>query len=150
MARNTSRTRRIFGGSASSTDPDSTSLTYTRALDNPANQAASETLAVTTHYRKFPGPSDDSGGVWSYHVNPTSAAGATSTLTFWYSNLPDPDPTNSAHWVDSGITSIDLTSTNDTFGTATGKFPVWIMAKAVIATSTGALWAYVRIGGVEE
>jgi hypothetical protein len=34
--------------------------------------------------------------------------------------------------------------------TVTGKYPTWIMAKAVIAASTGALWGYVRSAGVEE
>lgn len=149
MSRNTSRTRRIFGGKEpQGAVADVGSAAYARPLNNPTDQDASETLAVATHYRKFPGPSGL--GEWSYHVNPTSAAGAASALTFWYSNLPDPDPTNAAHWVDSGISSIDLTATTDAQASVTGKYFAWIMAKAVVAASTGALWAYVRVAGVEE
>jgi hypothetical protein len=138
------RTRRIFGGAEAQV-----SGRYERPLLNPSNQDTAEQLAVGTHYRMFPGPRGV-GGSWSYHINPTAAAGAASELSFMYSNLPSPDPTNAAHWLDSGITPIDLTATTDTFATVTGKAPVWICAKAVIAVSAGSLWAYVRSEGVEE
>jgi hypothetical protein len=149
MARNSTRTRRIFGGGGGQpTFAAAGSAAYARDLGEPANQATTESLAVGTHYRVFPGPSGlDS---WSYHINPTSAAGATSTLAFLYSNLPNPDPETAAHWVDSGITPIDLTATTDSHATVTGKYPAWILAKATIANSGGALWGYVRVPGVEE
>lgn len=150
MSRNTSRTRRIFGGKESA--PPTGSATYARPLNNPTDQAVAETLPVATTYRKFPGPDAARGGgpAFSIHVNPVTAAGATSTLDFYYSNLPDPDPTDATHWVASGITQIDLTSTNDTFITVADKYPAWILAKAVVANSTGTIWAYARMSGVEE
>lgn len=150
MARSSSRTRRIFGGKAPQpTFAQQGTKAYQRELENPTDQDVAETLAVGTHYRKFPGPAG-SGSMWSYHINPTSAAGATSALTFWYSNLPDPDPETAAHWVDSGIAAIDLTSTADSFATVVDKAPVWIMAKAVIANSAGQLYGYVRSACIEE
>lgn len=146
MSRNTSRTRRIFGGKETA-PPTGTSLTYARPLTNPTDQDAAESLAVGTHRRVFPGPAQG-GQDWSYHVSPVTAAGATSTLKFYYSNLPNPDPTNADHWVDSSI-SIDLTATTDVHATV-AKYPVWIKAEAVIANSGGTLWAYVRSANVEE
>jgi hypothetical protein len=137
-------TRRIFGGGL-----EQVSGRYDRPLLNQGEQATTESLAVGTHRRVFPGPRNG-GTSWSYHVNPTSAAGATSALSFLYSNLPAPDPGTASHWVDSGITPIDLTATTDSFATVVDKAPLWIMAQAVIANSGGALWAYVRSEGVEE
>lgn len=147
MSRNTSRTRRIFGGK----EPvgSAGSARYSRELANPADQAVAETLAVGTHRRVFHGPAK--GGVgWSYHFSPVTAAGAASTLDFFYSNLPDPDPTNADHWVASGITQIDLTATTDLLATIPDKAPVWIKAEAVIAVSSGTCWMYVRCTNVEE
>lgn len=137
MARNHTGSRRIFGGLL----PQLTGV-YSRELLNPGDQAVAESLAVGTHRRVFPGP----GAVeqsWSYHLNPVSAAGATSALNFFYSNLPNPDPTVAAHWVDSGITAINLTVTTPLHGTVF-KSALWIKAEAVIVTSAGTLWMYVR------
>ena len=149
MSINSTRARRIFGGKESA--PETSSLTYSRPLNNPADMVVAETLPVATTRRCFPGPKGDSGGVWSYHINVVTAAGATSTLKFYHSNLPNPDPTDATHWVDSGITAIDLTSTSaDAHATLTGKYPTWIKAEAVVANSTGTIWCYVRSAGVEE
>ena len=144
MARNNTRTRRIFGGNL----PQPAGY-YDRPLNNPAGQAISETLAVGTYQRVFPGPALGHAA-WSYHINPTSAAGATSALKFYYSNLSNPDPTDATHWVDSGVASISLSVLTDAFGTVTTHYPTWIKAEAVIVTSSGALWAFVRSGSVEE
>lgn len=132
--------RRIFGGKSG--DGETGAQRF-----NVATQAVGETLAVATHSRKFKGPQRN--GNWSYQAKATAAFGATSTLKFYYSNLADPDPTNSAHWVDSGITAIDLTSTTTVRGDVTGKFPEWIMAQVVAAASGGDLYLWVRSEGVE-
>jgi hypothetical protein len=129
-------TRRVFGGNSG--DP---------AHFNPSNQAVGETLAVGTHSRRFRGPQRN--GNWSYQAKATSAAGAGSTLKFFYSNLPDPDPGTAAHWEDSGISELDLTSTATDFDSVNGKFPEWIMAQATIAVSGGSLYLWVRSEGVE-
>lgn len=148
MSRPNSKVRRIFGGKESA-PATGTSLTYQRALTNPGDQAVAETLPVGTTYRRFPGPAGHHAW-WSYHINVVTAAGATSTLTFWYSNLPDPDPTDATHWIDSGISSLDLTSTSaDIFATIADKAPAWIMAKAVVANSTGTIWGYVRTADID-
>lgn len=138
---NSNQVTRIFGGKYPQVSGD-----YTRPLLNPANQTDVETLAVGTTRRLFRGPKGSSNS-WSYHVNVVGAAGATSTLKFYYSDLPNPDPTVAAHWKDSGITAIDLASAAVSFATKTGDFPEWIMAEAVVATSTGTVWAYVRSHG---
>ena len=112
-----------------------------------SNQALGEALTVATHSRRFKGPQRN--GNWSYQVKAVSAAGATSTMKFFYSNLPDPDPDTAAHWVDSGITAIDLTATTTVHATVTGRFPEWIMAQAFIATSGGTVYCWVRSEGSE-
>jgi hypothetical protein len=132
--------RRIFGGKSG--DGEEGARRW-----NAANQADGEALAVATHSRMFKGPQRN--GNWSYQAKATSAAGATSTLKFYYSDLPNPDPGTAAHWVDSGIAAIDLTATTTVFATITGKFPEWIMAQAVIANSGGQVYLWVRSEGVE-
>lgn len=129
--------RRIFGGKSGDT-----------TKWNPGDQADAETMAVGTINRVFKGP-QGTGGFWSYHVKMASAAGATSAMKFYYSNLPNPDATNADHWVDSGITGVDLTATTAVFATKTGVFCEWIKAEATIANSGGTGWAWVRVGGVE-
>jgi hypothetical protein len=132
--------RRIFGGKFSDIGsyaaPDSNS------------QAVAETLPVGTTRRVFRGPRHDSG-IWSYHVNCAEAGAATSSLKFYFSDLPNPDPTVAAHWKDSGITAIDLAVVATTFATRTGDYPEWIMAEAVVVTNTADVWAYVRVAGVQ-
>lgn len=137
------RTRRIFGGKEGRNTTAGESLTYARPLENQGDQAIAETLAVGTTYRVFPGPCPG-GHAWSYHVSPVSAAGATSKLEFFYSNLPKPDPTNADHWVESGVSDIALDATTDAFGTVITEAPAWIMAKATVVDTTGTVWAYVR------
>ena len=143
--------RRIFGGKE--TAPTTGSARYARPLFEPEDQAVAETLTVATINRMFPGPGQSQhpagGGVWSYHVNNVSPSGATSTLKFYFSNLPDPDPTDATHWKDSGITAIDLTAVAVSFATRTADFPLWILAQAVVVTSAGTIWAYVRTDGVD-
>lgn len=141
---NCRQVRRIFGGAQAQE-----SGRYERSLDNPTDQAVAETLAVGTHRRVFRGPRGD-GPHWSFHINRVSAAGATSALNFYYSNLPSPDPTNGDHWVASGITAVDLTLTTDILTTTGSVSAEWIKAEAVVVNSSGTLWAYVRVNGVEE
>jgi hypothetical protein len=147
MARNSTRTRRIFGGKEPARDPTDTTV-YQRELLNPADQAVAETLPVGTTRRRFPGPSGD--GLWSYFISCTEGGAATSELKFYFSNLPDPDPDTAGHWEDSGISAIDLSATGVTFATRPTDYPTWIMAEAVVVTNTADLLGYVRCAGVEE
>lgn len=151
MARNSTTTRRIFGGK----EPQGTfaevgSAAYARPLNNPADQATAETLAVGTHRRVIPGPAALPGMPWwSYHIDVVTAAGATSALNIFYSWLPNPDPTVAAHWEASGISALDLTATTDVAGTIIEKAPAWILFEAVVANSAGTIFGYARCSGVE-
>lgn len=142
------RSRRIFGGK-NDTSAAAAGQRYSRELLNEADQTQAETLPVGTVRRLFPGPKSGGTGYWSYHINNLSASGATSTLKFYYSDLPAPDPANAAHWKDSGITAIDLTAVAVSFATKTTDFPAWIMAEAIAVTSGGTLWGYVKTDGVD-
>ena len=78
---------------------------------------------------------------WSLHVSVVTASGATSALSFDYSNLPDPDPENDEHWEGSGISNIDLTAVAQTL--VSGTTPVqWVRVKPAVATSAGTIWAW--------
>ncbi len=86
-----------------------------RQATNPSVQAIGEVLPVhaTANARRFRGPG--ANGMWSAHVVVTAVAGATSALTVWYSNLPDPDPTVDAQWSEvTAITDVDLTALGGT------------------------------------
>lgn len=148
MARNSTRTRRIFGGN----EPvgPTTKEAYQRELRNPEDQYVSETLAVGTTRRKFPGPAMSGNGAWSFDIRCTEAGAATSQVKFYFSNMPDPDPATAGHWKDSGITAVDLATVNSVFTTRTGDYPVWIMAEATVVTNTADVLGYVRVAGVEE
>lgn len=136
MSKLNAASKRIFGGK-----PDNDGYT---APPHTATQDDHETIAAgTTVRRVFPGPKT---GTWSYHVD-VVAGGATSALKFYFSNLPNPDPANAAHWKDSGIAAINLAVTGVTFATRTGDLPEWVMAEASAVTSPVNLFAYVKLGG---
>ncbi len=139
MSNVTSTVHRIFG------HPDAIGR-----LNVEANgQTLAETLAVGTTARRFRGPK--ANGHFSIHARVASAAGATSVLTFWYSNLPDPDVDTEGHWVqDTGIADIDLTSVATNFVNVGNVNAEWIRAKAVVATTTGTAYMYTRVEGVDN
>lgn len=151
MARNSTRTRRIFGGG----EPQATfaqigSAAYARPLNNPADQMVAESLAVGTHRRVIPGPEACPGMPWwSYFIDMVTAGGATSALNIFYSWLPNPDPTDAAHWEASGISALDMTATTDVSATIIEKAPAWIKFEAVVVTSAATLVGYARTSGVE-
>jgi hypothetical protein len=136
------QSRRLFGGA----EPQPSGK-YDRPLRNNAQQATAESLAVGTHRRVMPGPRG-AGASWSYFVSVTSAAGATSTLKAYVSNLPEPDPATAAHWEETDV-SIDLTAEGQTFATRT-DYAEWIKLEAVVANSAGSVLAFGRAAGVDE
>lgn len=114
---------------------------------SPAAQLSGETLPVATPStcRKIKGP--QSGGHLSFFGRVTEASAGASALTVWYSNLPEPDETNDAHWVqDTTIGSIALTSIASFFNTVGNVFAEWIRFKTVVAGDTAdlVLWAKVE------
>lgn len=151
MATFSTATRRIFGGGEPQpTFAQAGKAAYARPLNNPADQYVAETLAVGTHRRVMPGPKGQAGVPWwSYWIDVVSAGGATSALNIFYSWLPDPDPTNAAHWEASGIAALNLNATTDVSGTITSQGPPWIMFEAVVAASAATVVGYARASGWE-
>lgn len=112
----------------------------------PSNAGVSETVAVGTSRRSFMGPKI--GGHFSLQLFVDSAAGATSTMTVWYSNHPNPSVANDNDWTqDASITAFDLTLTGTKFINIGNVDAEWIMLKTVIVTSTGNIRAFVRVEG---
>jgi hypothetical protein len=121
----------------------------TRSHSDPNSQTVPETLTVsaTANARKFKGPKRN--GHLSIQWTNVTASGATSAATVWYSNLPEPDPTVDAHWwQDTGITSIDLTTTATvTFVNLGNVFAEWVRIKPNVVTSAGTAYCWVRVEG---
>jgi hypothetical protein len=133
---------RVFGGKPAAT-------ATTNPLLNPSDQVVPETVAAgATHRRVVMGPLGD-GAHWSYHVRITTAGGATSSVKAFYSNLPDPDPTNADHWGAAEFT-IDGAVAATSIATLGSKSPAWIKLEAQAVTSAMSLWGYVRVNGVDE
>lgn len=131
---------RIFGGMPSAT------ISVQQAGDV-NNAGVPETVAVGTDRRRIKGPKKN--GHFSLQTFVDGAGGATSAMTVWYSNHPDPSLASDADWVqDTTIGTIDLTITGTKMFNAGNVFSEWIMLKAVIATSTANIRAFVRVEGV--
>jgi hypothetical protein len=112
----------------------------------PSNAGVSETLAVGTTRRLIMGPK--SNAHYSLQVFVDAAAGATSAMTVWYANHPNPSLTSDNDWSqDLTIGSIDLTITGNKFFNVGNVNAEYIMLKAVIVTSTGNVRAFLRIEG---
>ena len=127
---------RLFGGASDQSGRESGDAT---------NQRVPETVSATTS-RKMRGPK--ANGHFAVMMRVTSAFGASSLATVWYSILPDPDETSDADWVqDSNITAVDLTATGNTLLNVGNVNAEWVRLKVVRATSDGALWAYGRVEG---
>lgn len=135
--------QRLYGGkpdTANGTLPDVRNL-------NAVNQVQAESLTADT-YRMMRGPRQN--GHLSAHiiVGAGSSPGAGSALTVWYSNLPDPDPTNAAHWVqDTSISSVDLTVAANTFLNVGNINAEYVMFKAHVVSGTVALVLFARAEG---
>jgi len=113
----------------------------------PTNQAVPEQLASGADYRRaFMGPK--AGGHFSLNVFVDQAGGAGSTLTVWYSNLPNPSVADDTAWTqDATIGALDLTSTANKFTNVGNVNAEWVMLKAHIATSQCNMRAFVRVEG---
>lgn len=122
-----------------------------RAQLGTSNQSELETLTVsaTANARSFKGPQRN--GHFSMHIRNGTASGATSNLTLWYSNLPNPDPAVDTDWVqDTTFTTIDLTVANTSYFINVGNVNAeHVRLKPNVATSAGSMYAWVRVEGVE-
>lgn len=112
----------------------------------PTNAGVTEVLVPATYRRNFMGPKANAH--FSLHTFVDSAGGATSNMTVWYSNHPNPSVASDADWVqDATIGSIDLTLTGGKFTNVGNVDAEWVMLKAIVATSNASVRAFVRVEG---
>lgn len=116
-----------------------------RSVTDAQGQLLGETVAATTS-RRFMGPSK--GGRGSAHL--VIGAGITGSVTVWYSNLPDPDETNDAHWFQDASSSATVTLS----GSAVNSFLAWgnVMAsyvriKVTVSGGSGTVVCWTRAEG---
>ena len=135
-------TYRIYGGAA---DTDGRQ----QASDTTQRQPETLQVSATANARMFKGPK--ANGHWSMFFRNVTASGATSTLTIWYSNLPNPDPTSDADWVqDASIAAVDLTAVGNTMLNVGNVNAEWIRVKPVCVTTAGTCFAYIRSEGEQH
>ena len=140
MANSGATVQKVFGGPSDQGARDQISST---------TQLLPEALVVGSTSRKIRGPK--ANGHFSIHVRNLTASGATSTMTFWYSNLPDPSETDDTHWIqETLITAIDLTVIGNTFYNVGNVNAEWIRIKTVAVTTAGTLYAYSRVEGSDN
>ena len=119
-----------------------------RASSGPNAQTIKELVAATTG-RRVRGPSQN--GHFSYHLMVAAGTAPVGTLTIWYSNLPDPDPTNDAHWVqDTSIASVDLSVVANTFINVGNVNAEFVRFKVTRSGGTIELGLYARVEGEDN
>ncbi len=135
--------RRVFGGkpaTANGTQADDLNT-------NTVNQLQAESITATTG-RMIKGPR--ANGHYSAHVIVGTGTSPVGTLDVWYSNLPDPDPTNDAHWVkDSSVTDIDLSAAATKMINVGNVNCEWVRFKVTRTSGTLSLILFARAEGVE-
>lgn len=90
------------------------------------------------------------GGHFSYHLSVGAGSAPVGTLTVWYSNLPNPDPTSDADWVqDTTIGSVDLSVVANTFQNAGNVSAEHIRFKVTRTSGTLELFLWARVEGVD-
>lgn len=107
------------------------------------HQTIPELLTATTS-RVTTGPQGTSANAYSFHAIVAAGTAPVGTLTVWYSNLPNPDPTNDAHWVqDTGVTAIDLAVVANTLKTVNAS-AMHIRFKVLVTSGTISLILWVK------
>lgn len=118
-----------------------------RANSGSNGQRVKEQVAVTTS-RAMKGPQRN--GHFSYHLQVGTGSSPVGTLTVWYSNLPEPDPTSDADWVqDTGIASVDLSVAANTFVNVGNVNAEHVRFKVTRTSGTLELSLWARVEGVE-
>lgn len=132
MGQFTSDVTRIFGGAPAGDQQAN------QGMASPQNQNIPEQLVVGTTRRMAQGPSKT--GSFTIHVLNDVVSGATSTLTAFVSNLPNPSLASDADWVAlTGFTSVDLTALGGTISIQKEVLVGWVMIKVVTVTTAGSL-----------
>jgi len=113
---------------------------------SPSNQRVPELLTATTS-RKIKGP--QRVGHFCYHAQVAAGTTPVGTLTVWYSNLPNPDETSDADWVqDASIASLDLSVVANTFINVGNVFAEYIRFKVTRTSGTISLILHAKVEGV--
>ena len=116
-----------------------------RAMAGSAAQTLAESITATTS-RVCAG--SQKTGHFSYHLLVSAGAAPVGTLTVWYSNLPDPDPTVDGHWVqDASIAAVDLSIVANTFGNVGNVSAQHVRFKVTRTSGTLAVVLWVRAEG---
>lgn len=89
--------------------------------------------------------SQNSSNSYSAHVIVGAGTTPVGALTAWYSNLPNPDPNNDAHWVqDTNFASIDLSIVANTFRTLPNVVADHVRFKVARTSGTISLILWVK------
>lgn len=132
-----SQVKMLFGGPGDDT---------ARASAGSAHQLIPESLVATVG-RAIVGP-QDGNAFYSFHAIVGAGTAPVGTLTVWYSNLPNPDPNNDAHWVlDATVTSIDLAVVANTFKTVPSVLADHIRFKVTRTSGTISLILWLKVNG---
>jgi hypothetical protein len=133
--------RMLFGGTVGGDQPG-------RASGGSAHQNISESVVATTR-RSIKGPQRN--GHYSLHVKNAAGSAPVGNLTVWYSNLPNPDLTSDADWVqDTTVTSIDLSVVANTFVNVGNVNAEHVMVKVLRTSGTISLIVWARAEGVDN
>ena len=132
--------KRLFGGTVGADQA-------ARAQTGTSSQLIGENITATTS-RKTKGPQRNAH--LSYHGVIGAGSAPSATLTVWYSNLPDPDETNDAHWVqDTTIAAQSLNAAGSFFGNLGNVNAEHVRFKVTYTSGTINLVLWVRSEGVE-
>lgn len=138
---NQSNSIKVFGGPY--TDQASKASGSTASQDN-----GEAITAGTTVSRRVRGPKGS--GAMSYHLRVTEAS-AGGTVTVTYSNLPNPDVDNAAHWfADSAPISHVLTGIATFGGLLTGKRVEWVRYSVNPTGDNASVFLYHTGEGLEQ
>jgi hypothetical protein len=109
-----------------------------------ANHQNIPELLTANAFRFMKGPQDGQG-FYSFHAKVAAGTTPVGSLTVWYSNLPNPDPTSDADWVqDAGVAAIDLSVVANTFKTVPNVIAEHIRFKAAVTSGTISLILWVK------
>jgi len=135
-----SYSRMLYGGAAGD-DP------LARASGGSKHQNIAESITTTTR-RTMKGPQRN--GHFSFHVKNGTGSSPVGNLTVWYSDLPNPDVTSDADWVqDTTITAIDLSVVANTFVNVGNVNAEHVMLKVTRTSGTVSIVVWARVEGVD-
>jgi hypothetical protein len=138
------KSARVYGGNPSGDVSVQGGQTF-----SPTNQAVTEVLVPGTYRRAVPGPVRN--GHYALHCVLDTPGGATSALTVWYSNLPNPSVASDADWVqDTTIGSLALDTAGNKFINVANINADWVMYKAVVVTSNCSMRLVHRAEGIHN